>query len=49
MLQQVQWPWQSERAGWGDYIPPGVWGKEKESQNHGNIQMREKRKLKQRN
>lgn len=29
------------------YIPPGVWGKEKESQNHGNIQMREKRKLKQ--
>ena len=43
-----QRPGQGERAGEG-YIPPGVWGGEKESQNHGNIQMREKRKLKQRN
>lgn len=35
------------RAGRG-YVPPGVGGKERKSQNHGNIQMREKRKLKKR-
>lgn len=30
------------------YVPPGVGGKERKSQNHGNIQTREKRKLKKR-
>lgn len=41
--------WAGRASRGGGYIPPGVWGGEKESQNHGNIQMREKRKLKQRN